>query len=573
MSNFAKYENLQALFTAVGKKKLSVSDTMPTAGAAYEDICILYIGPTDANYTKGYVYECEEVTPATDPKTYAWNAKINVDVDLSKYKTIFPGTKDEWDALTEAQQDQYDYCFFDDDESDYYSVVDAITEGDMHPVTSNATYGLKQTVEQNIDAIADISNVYGAKNLLNHDIKSGEQSGLTFTVNADRSITVNGTTSANLVFTLWNKHDLDSTKQYILSGCPAGGSDSKYELTYTDGGYNHYDDIGSGVKFTPFTTGNDKIFLYIFSGQTFNNAVFKPMLRLASIADGTYEPYAKTNKQLTDDKAEQTALDNEAATRSTLGSKNVIDIDDFTLVKSATRTKSFTTNDFGNNVPKEQAIISFDVTDSTLTVGGAFRAYTPLSGNVRTLLGEVAFKDNGTYSFSFDATNLDQLYIFIDNTDDASATCTICNVMLRLATDSDDTYQPYAKTNRELTENVAEIQSNLVGKLNTYVLNTDTSISLFDIIVNNTLYPVKSLIIGSVTSVTNGSDTLASLLSVSASAHLKIFKQSQWTCDIMIFDTTGDFAVAYGAQNVTAMKFLKMTSSGNSVITVNKVTP
>lgn len=120
MSNFAKYENLQTLFTAIGKKKLSVSDTMPTSGAAYEDICILYIGPTDANYTKGYVYECEEVTPATDPKTYEWNAKINVDVDLSKYKTIFPGTNEEWEALTEAQQDQYDYCFFDDDESDYY---------------------------------------------------------------------------------------------------------------------------------------------------------------------------------------------------------------------------------------------------------------------------------------------------------------------------------------------------------------------------------------------------------------------------------------------------------------------
>ena len=131
MSNFAKYENLQALFTAIGKKKLSVSDTMPTAGAAYEDICILYIGPTDANYTKGYVYECEEVTPATDPKTYEWNAKINVDVDLSKYKTIFPGTKEEWEALTEAQQDQYDYCFFDGDESDYYAVSDEVAKGDI----------------------------------------------------------------------------------------------------------------------------------------------------------------------------------------------------------------------------------------------------------------------------------------------------------------------------------------------------------------------------------------------------------------------------------------------------------
>lgn len=530
MSNFAKYENLQALFTAIGKKKLSVSDTMPTAGATYEDICILYIGPTDANYTKGYVYECEEVTPSTDPKTYSWNAKINVDVDLSKYKTIFPGTKDEWDLLTEAQQDQYDYCFFDDDESDYFAVVDSITEGDMHPVTSNATYGLKQTVEQNSDAIADISNVYGAKNLLNHDIESGEQSGLTFTVNADRSITVNGTASANLVFTLWNKHDLDSTKQYILSGCPAGGSDSKYELTYTDGGYNHYDDIGSGVKFTPFTTGNDKIFLYIFSGQTFNNAVFKPMLRLASITDGTYEPYTKTNRELTNalegkaDKVSnatngnfagldangnltdsgkkasdfQTALtfDNVPTENSNNpvksngiyianqniyevmgknGAKNLIYVEDFTLIKSSARTKSLTTEDFGNDIPKTQVTLSFEVSDSNLTVNGEFRAYAPLVSGVRELLGGVPYMADGTYSFSFDATKLDQLYIFINNEDEITATCKIGNVMIRFANDSDTTYEPYAKTNRQLTEDSVDWKSNSVLGAKNFLTNKGTA--------------------------------------------------------------------------------------------------
>ena len=132
------------------------------------------------------------------------------------------------------------------------------------------------------------------------------------------------------------------------------------------------------------------------------------------------------------------------------GSKNLLDIDDFTLNKSTARTKSLTTVDFGENIPKKQVIISFKVSNSNLTKMGAFRAYGPLNNNVRPLIGEVEFKDNGDYHFSFDATNLDQLYIFINNEDDASATCKISNIMLRLASIEDDTWVPYVPTNKEL---------------------------------------------------------------------------------------------------------------------------
>lgn len=143
------------------------------------------------------------------------------------------------------------------------------------------------------------------------------------------------------------------------------------------------------------------------------------------------------------------------------GAKNLLNVDDFTLNKSTARTKSLTTADFGENIPKKQVIISFKVSNSNLTKMGAFRTYGPLSNNVRPLLGGVEFKDNGDYHFSFDATDLDQLYIFINNEDDVSATCKISNIMIRLASIEDDTYVPYAKSNKELTDDISSLAARI----------------------------------------------------------------------------------------------------------------
>ena len=152
------------------------------------------------------------------------------------------------------------------------------------------------------------------------------------------------------------------------------------------------------------------------------------------------------------DFATPTDIQNVYKDNGVLGAKNLIYVEDFTLIKSSARTKSLTTEDFGNDIPKTQVTLSFEVSDSNLTANGEFRAYAPLVSGVREFLGGVPYMADGTYSFSFDATKFDQLYIFINNEDETTATCKISNVMLRFANDSDATYQPYAKTNKELTE-------------------------------------------------------------------------------------------------------------------------
>ena len=48
---------------------------LPTADATQEGKIFQYTGETDTNFTNGYFYECVEVTPATDPKTYEWKQK------------------------------------------------------------------------------------------------------------------------------------------------------------------------------------------------------------------------------------------------------------------------------------------------------------------------------------------------------------------------------------------------------------------------------------------------------------------------------------------------------------------
>lgn len=51
--------------------KMQVTE-LPTAAAAEEGKIYQYIGSTTSNLVKGFFYTCQEVSPATDPKTYEW---------------------------------------------------------------------------------------------------------------------------------------------------------------------------------------------------------------------------------------------------------------------------------------------------------------------------------------------------------------------------------------------------------------------------------------------------------------------------------------------------------------------
>ena len=124
--------------------------------------------------------------------------------------------------------------------------------------------------------------------------------GITYTVNDDGTVTVNGTATdfSNFVLRGYSTTPtipLVSGENYILSGCPKGGSSNMYCLRLGVAGSLY--DYGNGVSFT--YPGNISVYLdiVIFSGATVNNLVFKPMIRKASEPDG-WEPYYNGAQQI-----------------------------------------------------------------------------------------------------------------------------------------------------------------------------------------------------------------------------------------------------------------------------------
>ena len=71
------------VITAALNTKLEKITTMPAASADLEGKQYIYLGQTDVNYTQGLIYECQEITPVTEPKTYHWVAinALNITID------------------------------------------------------------------------------------------------------------------------------------------------------------------------------------------------------------------------------------------------------------------------------------------------------------------------------------------------------------------------------------------------------------------------------------------------------------------------------------------------------------
>lgn len=145
---------------------------------------------------------------------------------------------------------------------------------------------------------SDMQNVLGSKNLMPNEATTQVVSGITFTKYSDGSIKANGTASANINFVLSSSFNLPKG-DYIL----------------TDGVKNqsYYVDIKNGSTVIArarddgeFTLAADTTLLseiWIASGQVVSNVTFYPMVRPANIPNTEFVPYAKSNKELTEDVA------------------------------------------------------------------------------------------------------------------------------------------------------------------------------------------------------------------------------------------------------------------------------
>lgn len=153
---------------------------------------------------------------------------------------------------------------------------------------------------ENAIAINQSTIGFQSKNILPNVQPSTEYEGITYTVNADKSITCNGTTGSTAsYFSLSSAFtELPNNVDVVFSGCPAGGSYDTYALQlYEDAtpAKIHWNDFGGGItgKLPKTNKGKYKGMIVIRPNQTVENLTFKPMLRYAG-TDDTYEPYVPT---------------------------------------------------------------------------------------------------------------------------------------------------------------------------------------------------------------------------------------------------------------------------------------
>jgi len=138
------------------------------------------------------------------------------------------------------------------------------------------------------------ANIYSrGKNLFYYEHASGTANGITFTVNSDKTITMNGTATGTATFLV--TMSAETARQY--AGCILSGNSNgnvQMLLEQVNAPYTRYaTDNGSGATIldTIGTNGSVNFILRTFSGTTLNNVVIKPMIRAASDTDNTYEPY------------------------------------------------------------------------------------------------------------------------------------------------------------------------------------------------------------------------------------------------------------------------------------------
>jgi hypothetical protein len=142
-------------------------------------------------------------------------------------------------------------------------------------------------VENSQNGISDIVNVLGAKNLLKVSASNMTLSGVTFNVNSDTSISVNGTATSDVYYSL-GMHDFGN----VSFSTDGSTNNSKYKIN----------GLPTNSQFYLFYNAtNNYVNIVVKSGYTVDNVRVYPMIRPKGIEDATWQPYTKTNKELTSD--------------------------------------------------------------------------------------------------------------------------------------------------------------------------------------------------------------------------------------------------------------------------------
>lgn len=180
---------------------------------------------------------------------------------------------------------------------------DVYTKSQVDNLLTPITDDIETLYTANSDLQTKIGGVIddGAKNHLNVFATASQTiSGIDWTINADGSVTANGTATANsFLYLIPNNTNIAYGDTTHISGCPAGGSASTYEIQVSQTGGTTYHDYGDG-EIIP----HDYVYRYfvccVRSGYTANNLIFRPMIcdLWKYLITPVFVPYSPTNAEL-----------------------------------------------------------------------------------------------------------------------------------------------------------------------------------------------------------------------------------------------------------------------------------
>lgn len=350
---------------------------------------------------------------------------------IKQSPTTFVGTQAQWNALSSSQKAEYELVDITDDSLSPSGHVDWESNGKI-----------------------------GSKNLLPNKATTQTINGVTFTINSDGSVTANGTATSNAEIDIATNVPLNGN--YILSDDFAGINGQYWAFANVDNGARQY--ILTS-KEMPITISNklDYFRVKVFSGVTANNITFKPMIRLATDSDSTYQPYAMTNKELTKQVSPIDDMNN------ILGAKNLLPV---TMVSQVLSGVTFT-------VDASSGVISVsgsnsgspfsDVLGITTLTPGTYKVTTGQATELNAQIGIavtnassgtiLARSWNGTEVFTISSDTQVNFHIEVNVT--GAITSTTIYPTCKLDSIKDESYVPYAMTNRQLTDGLNDIHSEM----------------------------------------------------------------------------------------------------------------
>lgn len=285
---------VNALISAINTGRFEVVQTLPATGEAK----VIYLVPKDPGETQNVYDEYIYINNA-------WEKIGDTEIDLDRIESEIEDLQD----ITSTEK---------------------ITTAESNPVqltTQSAQNALSCVVK--MDATQDLHGYdkpwsWGSgKNLLNPTGASDIQYGISVSKDSQGRYTATGTStrsSANAF--LAGEFDVENGTTYILNGCPIGGGANSYRLdvrTTPTTIYNSTLDFGNGATFT--ADADLTLYVYIrFAGNyaISGSLIFKPMLRLATESDPTFEPYSNICPITGHDEVSVIVKDGNNVTRKTI---------------------------------------------------------------------------------------------------------------------------------------------------------------------------------------------------------------------------------------------------------------